>query len=86
MTCIISGTVVTDARIYVYNSNEYNISAFICQNNRFGSQSPDKLGYNGSWQFAIHKFDWSMTQGVSNLRKVSFDIFEGIVELSFSKG
>jgi hypothetical protein len=48
VTCIMDGTVITDAKISV-NDGMF----FICQNHRNGDAAADLLGYKHSWSLSL---------------------------------
>ena len=65
VTCEINGIKITDARISI---DEYG-TPYICQNEKSGAYTEDKLGYNYSWQLNRDFTQWTVT----NLRPAGKD-------------
>ena len=65
VTCEINGTKITDARISI---DEYG-TPYICQNERSGAYTEDKLGYKYSWEISKDFTDVA----VINLRPLEKD-------------
>lgn len=62
ITCTIEGTVIDDAKISILS----DASFYICQNQKRGSSTLDKLGYRYSWCFS-KSYDNKLSDGIKDL-------------------
>ena len=101
ITCMIYDLEISDAKIYVSDKEhafDRRTIGYICQNYKDGNLSPDSLGYRKSWAFSSYKFSFTnhypfiidkknnnLIDGVTHLKKVNKECFEGIVDLAFPR-